>query len=138
MISPENMVFTAVATRLRADFPGIYVAGETTVTPAKYPAVVVEERSNAVNQTTIAQTASGTPSLENTVDLMYQVDIYSNKVSGRKSEAKAIAAVVDEVFAGMGFRRVSYTPVSNLENATVYRVAIRYEGECDSDYMIYQ
>lgn len=137
MISPENEVFNAVATQLRLDFPGIYVAGETTAAPARYPAVVVEERSNAVNPLTIATNLDGV-NLETSVDLMYQVDVYSNKVSGRKAEAKAIATVVDQVFTGLGFVRVSSSPMSNLENATVYRLTARYEGECDGDLYIYQ
>ena len=137
MISPENEVFNAIATHLRLDFPGIYVAGETVITPAKYPAVVIEERGNAVNPLTIATSANGVQ-LENSVDLMYQVDIYSNKTIGRKAEAKAILNVVNEVFSELGFAREFSSPVSNLENATVYRITARYSAECDKDYYIYQ
>ena len=48
MINIENDVFTALATALRGQFPGIYVAGEYITAPPSFPAVTFVEADNYV------------------------------------------------------------------------------------------
>ena len=99
MIDIENDVFTAVASVLRAAYPNIYVVGEYVPAPPRFPAVSIVEADNRV------VTRMRTRNIENAASVMYEVNIYSNKASGKKSEAKAIAATLDEKFAEIGFTR---------------------------------
>ena len=78
-----------------------------------------------------------TRNIENAVSVMYEVNIYSNKASGKKSEAKAIVATLDEVFVSIGFTRTLRNQVPNLNDATIYRIVCRYEAIVDKDLWIY-
>ena len=131
MIDLENDIFSAVAAVLRAAFPNIYVVGEYVPTPPRFPAVSIVEADNRV------VTRMRTRDIENAVAVMYEVNIYSNKASGKKSEAKAIAATLDEKFAEIGFTRTMKEQVPNLNDATIYRIVCRYEAIVDKDLWIY-
>lgn len=131
MIDLENDVFANVATILRAAHAGIFVTGEYTPVPPKFPAVSIVEADNRVVE------SMRTLNIENAVSVMYEVNVYSNKASGKKGEAKAIAATLDEAFAGMGFTRTMKNQVPNLNDATIYRIVCRYEAIIDKDFWIY-
>jgi len=121
VIDIENEVFNRIATRLREKFNPISVYGEYIKSPAVFPAVIIEERGNSVYERT-----QDSGSVENHVRLMYEVNVYSNKQSGKKSECKSIFKVIDEEFASMGFTRTLKEPIANLEDATIYRMIGRY------------
>lgn len=131
MIDIENDVFDTVATALRAEFPGIYCTGEYVPAPPRFPAVSIVEADNRVVEN------MRTRRIENASAVMYEVNVYSNKASGKKSEAKAIAATLDEAFASIGFTRTLRNQVPNLNDATIYRVVCRYEAIVDRDLWIY-
>lgn len=128
MIDIENFVFGRIATRLRTKYanadgsPAIFVAGEITDTPARFPAVTVVEANNSVLR------SMRTDNVENAASVMYEVNIYSNLTGYRKSQAKEILQEIDAEFAEMGFTRTMANPVSNLQDATIYRIVARYEG----------
>ncbi len=136
MIDVENDVFDTVAAALRAAHAGIFVSGEFVDVPAKFPAVTIVEADNRVFE------RMRTRKIENAVRVMYEVQIYSNKASGKKAEAKAIADTADGVFEGLGFTRTMRNQVANLKDATIYRIVCRYEavvGENgENKYLIYQ
>lgn len=127
----ESDIFTAAATTLRAAFPNIYVVGEYVPAPPRFPAVSIVEADNRVFQ------RMRTRNIENAASVMYEVNIYSNKASGKKSEAKAIAATLDEKLAEIGFTRTFKQQVPNLNDATIYRIVCRYEATVDKDLWIY-
>ena len=133
MIDIENELFTKIATALRAEFSGIYVVGEYVNAPSKFPAVYIVEQDNTVNRAT-----RDTSGIENFVDVMYQVDIYSNKNKGKKSECKAIAALVDEQFASLGFARSFLNPVPNIDDGTIYRMTGRWIATVSKDNSVYR
>ena len=137
MINIENDVFTIVADRLRAEFPGIYVTGEYLPVAASFPAVSIVEADNAVMKSMSKE------KVDDFARLMYEVNVYSNKTSGKKSEAKAIFEVVDEALTALKFTRISRTQVPNYADATIYRLNGRYEvvvGKASTagKYMLYQ
>lgn len=78
-----------------------------------------------------------TETIENVAALMYEVNVYSNKTSGKKAEAKAIAATADEAFASLGFTRTMSSQVPNLNDASIYRITCRYQAVVDKDLWIY-
>ena len=131
MIDIENDVFTAVATVLRAAHVGIYVTGEYVPAPPKFPAVSIVESDNRI------VTNMRTLNIENAASVMYEVNVYSNKTAGKKAEAKAIASTIDSVFASIGFTRTMKNQVSNLNDASIYRIVCRYEAVVDKDLWIY-
>ena len=136
MIDIENDVFNELATELRSQHNGILVAGESIDSPAKFPAVTIVEADNRIFE------RMRTRKIENAVRVMYEMQIYSNKASGKKAEAKAIADTADGVFARLGFTRTMRSQVANLKDATIYRIVCRYEavvGENgENNYLVYQ
>ena len=62
---------------------------------------------------------------------MYEVNVYSDKAGGKKSVCRKIMRFVDDLMCAKNFRRISLSPVPNLENATIYRLVARYKAETD-------
>lgn len=132
MIDIENDIFNVIATAVRTAFPGSYVIGEYVETPARFPAVTIVEADNRVYR------RMRTENIENAVQSMFEVNVYSNKASGKKAEAKSIANTVDEAFAAIGYTRTFREQIPNLKDATIYRIVCRYEAVVDKNLMIYQ
>ena len=129
----EDELFTKLATSIRAQFTGAYVVGEYINAPSKFPAVYIVEMDNTVNRA-----GRDTSTIENFSDVMYQVDIFSNKNKGKKSECKAIAAFVDAQFAALGFTRSYLNPVPNMDDATIYRMTGRWIATVSKDNVVYR
>ena len=123
MIDIENDVIDYVSKAIRAAHTGTDVQGEYVELPAKFPHVSIVQRSSS-----IVPSWRSCETVENAADVMFELNVYSNKVSGRKSEAKAIAATADEAFADLGIERTFMNQVPNLKDATIYRLVCRYEG----------
>lgn len=122
MIDVENIVFNAVATSLRSEITGIFVSGEAVAAPSSFPAATLVEMDNSVYERSID---SSSP--ENHVRVMYQAEAYSNKTSGRKVEAKKIIADIDKTMLGLGFVRISCSPMNNTDSS-IYRMVARYKA----------
>ena len=126
MIDVESQIYTPIAEALRAQFPGILVSGEYVNAPTRFPYVSLVEQDN---YTTEAHMDSG--DTERFATLMYEVNVYSDKAGGKKSVCRKIMRFVDDLMYAKNFRRISLSPVPNLENATIYRLVARYKAETD-------
>ena len=131
MIDIENDVFDYVAKALRTAYSGIDVRSEYTEQPAKFPHVSLVEADNRVLEN------MRTDSIENGILSMIEVNIYSNRPAGKKAEAKAIAATVDELLTAIGYTRTFREQVPNLRDSTIYRIVCRYEAHVDRNLVIY-
>ena len=133
MINVENEIFNRVANAVRAVYPSVFISGEYIRTPSKFPFVSLIEMSNTAYDKT---QSSG--DLENHASLMYEVNIYSNKTSGKKSECKNIAALIDNELATLGFSRTMLQPIPNMDDATIYRITGRYTAVISKDKKLYR
>ena len=133
MIDVENEIFSKVAESVRAAYPSAFVSGEYVRTPPKFPFVSLIEMSNTAYDRT--QSSAG---LENHASVMYEVNIYSNRTSGKKSECKAIAALIDNEMATLGFSRTMLQPIPNMDDATIYRMTGRYTAVISKDKKLYR
>ena len=133
MINVENEIFDIVAKAVRNAYPDIYMIGEYVKSPSKFPCVSLVEIDNSAYRRT--QTNS---SVENHAELMYELNVYSNKKSGKKSECKAIASLIDNEMAALGFSRSMLQPIPNMDDATIYRVTGRYRAVVSKDKIIYR
>ena len=121
MIDCEAKVFQACADAFRAAYPNGFIAGEYVAQPPQFPAVSVVEMDNNVDER-----AMDNGNIENAVNVMYQIDVYSNLNKGKKAQAKAIVALIDEVLAKYRFVRTFCNPIQNMNDATIYRMTARY------------
>jgi hypothetical protein len=133
MIDYENEIFSTVAESVRKAYPSVFISGEYVRTPPKFPFVSLVEMSNTAYDRT--QTGG---SLENHASLMYEVNVYSNKTSGKKSECKAIATLIDNELATLGFSRTMLQPIPNMDDATIYRMTGRYTAVISKDKKLYR
>ena len=133
MIDIENEIFNTVATVVRAKYPDIYMVGEYVKTPPKFPFISLVEMDNRSYQQT-----EDSGSSENHVSVMYEVNVYSNKTVGKKSECKEIAAVIYEQMLALGFARTMLQPIPNLDEATIYRMVGRYSAIISKNKIIYR
>jgi hypothetical protein len=133
MIDIEKDVFNIVAKAVRNVYPNIYISGEYVKSPPTFPAVSLVEMDNSAYTRT--QTSDN---VENHADLMYEMNVYSNKTSGKKSECKAIVTLIDDELAALGFSRTMLQPIPNMDDATIYRMTGRYRAVADKDKKIYR
>lgn len=119
-------MFTPIAQAVRSAYPNSFVTGEYVKAPSKFPHISIVEADNYTSyrhRDTAATEAYST--------VMYEINVYSNKTAGKKSEAKAIMDLINSMMCARNFTRISLTPVPNLEDATIYRLTARYRAETD-------
>ena len=133
MIDIENIVFDRVSTKVREVFPDIFITGEYVHSPSSFPAVSVVEADNSTHVETIDSGSS-----ENHANVMYEVNVYSNKTVGKKSECKEIFALIHDEMTAMGFARSTLTPVPNEYDSTIYRMVARYRAVVSADHKIFR
>ena len=133
MINIENEIFNIVSTKVRDVVDDVYMSGEYVKAPPYFPAVSLMEMDNAPYTNT--RTSSET---ENHSVLMYEVNVYSNKKTGKKSECKKIIAIIDEAMSEMGFTRTMLQPLPNMDDATIYRITARYTAIVSKEKMIFR
>jgi hypothetical protein len=133
VIDIENEVFNTVSTALKAQFPGIFFSGEKILVPPSFPCASLIEADNATHDRTLDSMTA-----ENHADVMYQAEGFSNLVCGKKTQCKAIMAVIDNEMLGMGFVRIGSGP-QEMPNAdiTKYRMLSRYRAVVSKDLMVY-
>lgn len=125
MIEIESKVYSPIATALKAQFSGIYVTSEPAPIPPADLAVSIVQQDSFSSPRKQDNTLT-----ERFATVMFQVDVYSNKVSGKKSEAKAVLNLIDTMLFDMNFMRLSLQPIP-MEDSGYYRLTARYRAETD-------
>ena len=123
MIDIESEVFNAVSEKVREQYPEIFMTGEYVKSPSSFPCVSLIETDNQIYRNT---RTSGC--IENHAQVVYEVNVYSNKQRGKKAECKEILGFIDRQLEALGFTRTLMTPVPNEVDATVYRMVARYRA----------
>lgn len=128
MVDCENEVYTRIATVLREQYPGINLSGTYVKSPSSFPYVCVIQSDSSVIR------SHWDTSGDEIAQVMFEINIYSNKTEGKKTECKSIAKTIDDVMSSMNFRRIASNPVPNVEDATIYRIVSRYRGATDGKF----
>ena len=133
MIDHLNEIFTLVATSLRDEHSPITVTGEYTRQPSKFPTVTLDEIENVM-----VDALEDSSQEERFSGLTYRLQVFSNKQSGKKAEARAIFATADGVLRSLGFRRISYSTTPEIYESTIYSITATYEAVADTEGTIYK
>ena len=133
MINIEEELFNNVSTIAREKYSNLYMVGEYVKSPPSFPCVSLIEMDNSVYAKT--QTSDGN---ENHGQLMYELNVYSNKTKGKKSECKSIISLIDSVMLEYGFTRTMLQPIPNMDDATIYRMVARYSAVVSKDKEIFR
>lgn len=133
MINVENEIFDRVSTSVRERFPNVNMTGEYVKSPSSFPHISLEEKDNSVFTSTRTSSEN-----ENHAVLMYEVNVYSNRTRGKKTECKELISIVDNEMQKLGFTRTMLQPIPNMDDATIYRMVARYAAIISKDKMIYR
>ena len=125
MIDIENKVYTLCRNALLAYDSSVFVTSEPTAADAQFPAVSIVQQDNYMSINKLDNSGA-----ERFATVMFQVDTYSDKPSGKKSQCKALMNIVDEVLFALNFTRLSLAPIP-MENDGYYRLTARYRAETD-------
>ena len=131
MIDCESEIYSPIAKALRQQFPGIHVVStRLSSEPSDFPCVALYEMDNYSPRDMID--SSGT---EKFSDIAWQIQIYSNKLSVKKSECREIFRFVDSLMFAQGFTRESNTPEIPINNNSIYWLSARYTARTDGTYI---
>ena len=122
MIDIENKVLSVVREAVLAQYPTASVYGEYVEVPASFPCVTVTEDTNYTYVYTKDEQLA-----EHHAEVQYAVNVYSNKQTGAKLEAKAIMNIADNAMQSMKFWRTMTRQVPNVDR-TIYRLIARYRA----------
>ena len=126
MVNIEAQVFTQVKTALGG---AVTVKSIEDYSPTAFPTVCIYEADNySLKRTT------STSSMENHVNVMYTVSVYTNG-NEKKKNARTLLTTVDTTMTGMGFRRQTMTVVPDND---YYRLTARYVATVGVDETIYR
>lgn len=133
MIDIENEVYTRLRNAIIAYNSSIKVAGADLAKATSFPTVVFTQQDSSTYTNT-----SDSGSLENHASFLFQIDVYDNDQTKRKTNCKKIMGIVDEEMLAMGFTRKSLSPTPNLQDMSIYRLTARYTGIADKNHFIYR
>ena len=133
MIDVLNEAFTRVATAVRNNHPGTTVSGEYTRTPSQFPAVTLDETQNVM-----VDRLEDSSNEESFAGVAYRLQVFSNKTSGKRAEAREIFATADAEMRQMGFRRVTYTTTPEIYESTIYSITATYEAVVSAAGYVYK
>lgn len=133
MLNFMNEIFTAVATDVRKAHSGTTVTGEYTRKPSKFPCVTLDEIENVT-----VDALEDSSHEEKFAALGYRLQVFSNKASGKKAEARAIFATADARLRSLGLRRKTYTSTPEIYDSTIYSITATYEAIVDANGTMYK
>ena len=131
MIDHSNEIFNFVAVALRSNYKGIKVVGEYVATPTTFPTVTVDETQNI-------PTHLDSSAQNKYAEVVYRVQIFSNKKNGKRAQAREIYASVDASMQALGFFAETYTTTPAVYNSEVYCITVTYRGVVDREGRIYR
>ena len=124
MIDVENLVIDTVSKAIKntTGFANTNITTDYTDMPSSFPCVSIVEADNSSYGKTQDNDLK-----DHHVRVMYEVNVYSNKTSGAKSEAKKLMNIVDTTFLNIKFTRTFKNSVPNKDK-TIFRYVARYEA----------
>ncbi len=132
MIDVEPEVFTEAKAAVTARFPEMTMESVTTHSPSRFPFTELEQTDSYPLRSTRDSADN-----ENHAVVVFEGNVYSNKTNGKKKEAKAVMAVLDEAMCRMGFTRLTMIPFA-YDNGSKYRLFARWSAVADKNKTIYR
>lgn len=133
MLDYANEIFTNVAKAVRDNHVGTTVVGENTRKPSKFPTVTIDESENVM-----VDRLEDSSKEEKFAGVTYRLQVFSNKQSGKKAEARAIFATADAEMRRMGFQRVTFTTTPEIYESTIYQINATYEAVVSAAGYVYK
>lgn len=131
MIDISNELFTMLKQQAEANIEDVKVIGESQGTPSEFPTITFEEITNIPTHLDSAK-------LNKYARLNYRIQVFSNKKSGKRAEARAIYKVVDEFMQSVGFHATTFSTTPAFYLTDIYQITSTYEAVADSSGNIFR
>ena len=125
-------IYTTVANAVLASYPSCRITNAFVYAPAQFPCVAIVLSDDGTRYDT-----RDSSKIDKFRDITVTVDVYSNKVEGKKTEAEDIAQIVIDTLYSLNFNMVSCRPSSNINNASNYRITATFTATVDYNNTIY-
>lgn len=125
-----NEMFTDIANPVRTAFPGAFVTGERVRVPAKFPCVAVVEADNYEDRRSIDNSG-----VERLTVLMYEITVFSNKQTGKRSQCIEILDLIDGIMKRKNASRIARVEGYFDSESTIYTIQARYRLKTDGTYL---
>lgn len=132
MIDIENEIFTEVKKEAVKEFPKLSMSGEEIRTPSVFPCASLIEFDNYTYDSTIDSGSN-----ENHAVVSFELNVFSNKTTGKKAECKKIFAFIDDLLISRGLQRTMKKPYT-MDDGAAYRLVGRYKGIVSKNKEIYR
>ena len=93
MIDIENEVLTLIYNAVHPEYPTAKFESVLNLSPSAFPCICVEELEN-----TSRQTSADSGSNERHANVTYEINVFTNDVSGKKAAAKNIIKRIADAF----------------------------------------
>lgn len=123
---------TLIFTPIHNDYSECAMLNAFTSAPPKFPCVAIVLADNGT--TSHMRDSSGD---DNFHDITLTIDVYSNLVNGKKTQAESIMNIVRGVLLPKNFRQISCRSRSNMNDATVYKLTATFTATVDNKNTFY-
>lgn len=125
----ENEVFDRLYESIVAEFPDADISSDVVRVPSSFPHVSI-----VMNDTYDVAELKDSGNENNFSSVAFEINVYSNKTSGKKSECKKIVDVINREMSAMNFTKTAQTPVLNMDDYSIYRIVSRYNAVTDDGH----
>ena len=132
MFEIQREIFTDIANRVLEAKPDCNITNSFEYMPEVFPTVSIVLSGDGTTPNT--RDSSGTEKFR---DITLTVDVFSNKVEGKKTEAESLMQVVQDRAYALNFNMVSCIPNSNISNASIYRLTATFTATVGHDGSLY-
>lgn len=132
MFSIFREIYTKVANAVLAEYADCRITNAFMYAPAEFPCVAIVLSDDGMTKATRDSSHA-----DNFRDITATVDVYSDKLNGKKTEAEDIMQIVIDNLSPLNFNLATCKPVSNINNASNYRITATFTATVDSNGNIY-
>lgn len=128
----ESTVFNRVADAFDAAYPTGSRYSESVTSPPRFPCLTLEMVDNYTYQGSL-----DSEHVEHDTWVVFDVNVYSNLLSGAKQQCKDIMALVDQQLLGLNFVRLYCNPGRNADQRYT-RLTARYRAVAGANGYMYR
>lgn len=132
MNSIENELYTELRELMKISNPECHLTSETLVSTKKLPLIEFHEMDNYT-----AIHLLDTSNKEKFSEVLFEVNVYSNKLNGKKTECKNLLKIVDSFMIARNFIRTFKRELPTLDT-NIYRITAHYRAIVDHNNKLYR
>ena len=132
MIDVEAAVFDLVADAFDSEYPNGSRYSEDTATPPRFPCLTLIQVDNYTYDGSLDDAHH-----EHDAWVVFEANVYSNKISGAKQECKAVMQLVDSKMQSLNFVRMFCNQTKNTDKK-YFRMTARYRAVVSEETRFYR